>query len=159
MAALFEWSESCGAGPTVYDAIANINFGDVDASGLVPASYPIVAGNNSYEKYIRGKFSSTFTEISNMKLWKSAGDYVTDEVIKADLTASYVQPVKTASSVAVTTIPVTEGAAIAVLSAAGTSTITAAGYTRYIAMQLQTSASSPAGAVATKTIVMQYDEI
>jgi hypothetical protein len=159
MAATFQFSESNGVTPTVTDGISNLNFGDTDAADLVAASYPIVAGNNSYEKDIRAKFSGTFTEISNMKFWKSAGALVTGEAIKADLVTSYVQPVKTASTRATTDVPTTEGTAIAVLSAAGTTTITAAGYTRYLCLQLQTTGSTPAGAVNQKTFTFQYDEV
>ena len=159
MAATFEWSEANGSGETVTDSISNINFGDTDAANLTPATYPIVAGNNSYEKNIKAKFSSTFTEISNMKFWKSSGGYGTGEAIKADAVTSYVQPVKTTSSRAVTAIPTTEGTAIAVLAASGASTITAPGYTRYVCIQLQTTVSTPAGAVAQKEFTFQYDEV
>ena len=159
MAATFEWSESNGATPDVTDDIANLNFGDIDDAEIVVADYPIVAGNNSYEKNIRGKFSGTFTEISNMKFWKSAGALVTGEAIKADLVTSYVQPVKTASTRATTDVPTTEGTAIAVLAADGEATIDAAGYTRYICLQLQTTSETPAGAVNQKTFTFQYDEV
>jgi hypothetical protein len=159
MAATYQWSEANGSGETVTDGISNMNFGDTDAANLTPASYPIVAGNNSYEKDIKAKFSGTFTEISNMKFWKSAGAYVTGEDIKADQVTSYVQPVKTTSTRAVTTIPTTEGTALAILSAAGTTTITAAGYSRYICLQLQTTVSTPAGAVNQKEFTFQYDEV
>jgi hypothetical protein len=159
MAATFQWSEANGAGESVTDGISNLNFGDTDAPNITPASYPIVAGNNGYEKDIKAKFGGTFTEISNMKFWKSAGAYVTGEDIKADEVTSYVQPVKTTSTRAVTTVPTTEGTAITVHSAAGGTTITAAGYTRYICLQLQTTTSSPAGAVNQKTFTFQYDEV
>ena len=159
MAATYEWSETNGAGAVVHDSIANLNMGDNDSYEIVPATYPVVAGTNAYEKYIRAKFSDTFTEISNMKFWKSVGAYKTGEDIKAAENIAYVQPVKTTSSVATVTIPVTEGTALAIQSAAGTTTITAPGYTKYICLQLQTTGSTPAGAVNQKTFTFQYDEI
>lgn len=159
MAASIQWSESNGAGESVTDGISNLNFGSTDAVNIVVASYPVTAGGYSYEKNIRLKFGGTFTEISNMKLWKSAGVYVTDEDIHADVVASYVQPVATVSSRAITTIPTSVGTAITVLAANGSATIVAAGYTRYICFQLQTSVSTPSGSVNQKTITMQWDEV
>jgi len=161
MAAIFQWCEANGSGATVTDGITNLNMGDVDAPNLVTSTYPIVAGENSYEKFIKAKFTSTFTEISNMKFWKSAGALKTGETVKANLVlpASYSQPVKTTSSQATTDVPESLGAALAVRSAADTATITATGYTEYICMQLRTTGSTPAGAVNTKTYTFQYDEV
>jgi len=155
----FAWSESNGVTPTVNDAITNLNFGNVDAADLVVNTYPIVAGELSYEKNIRAKFGGTFTEISNIKLFKSAGAYKTGEVINANCVATYVQPVKTASSRAVNPIPTEVGSAIAVLAANGDATIVAPGYTRYVCLQLVTTASTPSGVVNSKTIELQYDVV
>jgi len=157
MSATHEWSESSGVGEVVTDSISTVNFGSVDATDLTPATDPILASENSFHKAIRCKFSSTFTEISNMKIWKSAGAYVTGETLKYKESTSYVQPVETALSSA-TDIPVAEPGSQNVLSAAGTSTITSAGYTEYMLMQLQTTGSTPAGAVNQKTLTFQYDE-
>jgi hypothetical protein len=159
MAATLQWSEANGAGEVVTDGISNINFGDIDQANIVIATYPIIAGNNSYEKNIKLKFSGTFTEISNIKFWKSAGALGTGESIKADEVTSYVQPVKTTSPRAVTAIPAVVGSAIVVHSAAGATTITAAGYTRYICLQLQTTGSIATGNIAEKTLTVQYDEV
>ncbi len=158
MAATFEWSESNGASETVTDNISNLNFGSTDSPNLTPSTYPIVAGNNSYEKYIRAKFSGTFTEISNMKFWKSAGAYKTGEAIKAAANVSYSTPTSSTSSVATSDVPESEATALSIQSSAGTSTITSPGYTKYICLQLQTTSSTPAGAVNTKTFTFQYDE-
>lgn len=161
MSASFVFSEANGGSQVIQDNIANLNFGDTDDHELTPASFPIVAGNNSYEKYIKAKFGDTFTEISNMKFWKSSGDYKTDEAIKVAAVngSAYATPVKTTSSVATTACPLTEGTALAVLSAAGAATIGTAGYSQYIVLQLQTSASTPAGAVNQKEFTFQYDEV
>jgi len=159
MAAVYQWAEANGAGETVTDGIANLNMGDIDDKELVPSSYQVVAGNNSYEKNVKAKFSGTFTEISNMKFWKSAGALKTGEAIKADEVTSYVQPVKTTSTRAVDDVPTVEESAIVVHAAGGGSTITSPGYTRYICLQLQTTGSTPAGALNTKSYTLQYDEV
>ena len=159
MAATYEWSETNGAGTVVTDGIANLNMGDIDETELTPADYPIVAEENAYEKYIRAKFSDSFTQISNMKFWKSVGAYKTGEDVHAAKNVAYTQPVKTTSVVATVTVPTEVGSALAIQSAAGTTTITAPGYTKYICLQLQTTGSTLAGALNTKTYTVQYDEI
>lgn len=160
MSAIFQFSESNGAIETGHDGITNINFGSNDSYNLNPSTYPIVRNTNSYAKYIRGLFTGTWTQISNMKFWKSAGDYVTGETIKAGFNVSYATPsqVDTGDS----NIPVSEPSQN-VNSFEGNLTIDygasgVSGYTDYIRLQLQTTASSPAGTVNQKTFTMQYDE-
>jgi len=159
MSASFQFSEANGAGETVTDGIGNLNFGSIDLHELTPGTYPIVAGNNSYEKYLKCHLYGTFTTISNMKFWKSVGALKTGEAIKATEATAYATPVATASAVAVDDVPTGVGSAIAVHSFGGTTTITAPGYTRYICLQLQTTSSTPPGALNTKTFTFQYDEV
>lgn len=153
MTATFDFSETNGAGATVTDAISNVNFGNTDAPNIVPASNPITAGNNSFEKYIRGHFSGSYSSISNLLFWKSAGAYVTGEGIVAAVNASYTTPVATTSVVATVAIPTTSGTAL-VPTAPGASP----DYSGYITLQLQTTVSTPPGNVNQKTFTLQYDE-
>lgn len=163
MSAVHEWSESNGAGESITDSISNINFGSVDSPNLTPVSNKITAGENSFEKYLRCKFTGTFTEISNMKFWKSAGTYKTGEDIKAAANQTYAQPVSTTSAKATVTVPITEGGALSIESAEGDPTIIygasgVSGYTGYIVLQLQSTIALVAGAVNQKTFTFQYDE-
>lgn len=162
MAATFQWSESNGSGEVVTDNISNLNFGSIDAPNLNPLSYPISAGDNSYSKYIRAKFTGDFTEISNMKFWKSAGQYKTGESITATANVSYSTP--TQQDVGGNPIPESEDEALSILSAEGNSVIEngasgVSGYSGYIRLQLKSSFSTPAGATNQKTFTFQYDEI
>jgi hypothetical protein len=137
-----------------------LNFGNNDSPNLVTTSYPIVAGNNSFEKYFRAKFGGVFSQISNVKFWKSAGTLKTGETIPAAANQVYVQPVTTTSIVAVTPVPTDVGSALAVQSTEGTPALfTVPGYSKYLVLQEQTTGSTPAGAVNTKTFTLQYDEI
>ncbi len=161
MAATFQWAESNGAGEVETIPISNVNFGSVDAANIVVASNPIVRGQNSFGKYIRAKFTGTWVEISSIKFWKSAGAYVTGELIKAAANVIYATPsqVDTGDS----TIPTTEGTALSVNSAEGAPTIVygasgVTGYTAYIRLQTQSTISTPTGAGNQKTMVLQYDE-
>jgi len=159
MAATYEWSETNHTAPgDITDAISTINFGNADNPNLSPVSnYPITAGENAYEKYIRAKFSGTFTKIENMKFWKSAGDYKTGETIAYRLVTTYATPVIT--DMGGTTLPITEGTAVTIHASDGTTLyIDSPGYTEYFVLQLKTSGATPAGAVNQKTMKFQYDE-
>jgi len=158
MAATHQFSESNLVGEVVQDGITNLNLGSIDDHELNTTTYPITRGNASFEKYIRAKFSSTFTEISNMKFWRSdVLGYKTGETLKAAANVTFATPSDTAN--ADSNIPLTSGTSLAIQSAAGTTTITAPGYTKYIRLQLQTTVGTPSGAMFQKTLCFQYDEI
>jgi hypothetical protein len=157
MAAVFEFSESNTGGETPTDGITNLNFGSNDSPDLNTSTYPIVVTESSFEKYIRAKFSSTFTEISNMLFWMSAGILVAGETIKAAENVAFATPSETAN--ADSAVPTTEGGALAIQAADGSGTILAAGYTKYIRLQLDTDGTTPSGAVNQKTFTFQYDEV
>jgi len=163
MGANFFWSETNHAGPTgdVTDDIANLNFVNEDNPQKTPVSdYPITAGENSYEKYIRAGFTGSFVEITNMKFWKSAGDYKSYEEIKAAANKTYATPVGgTAVSVGATgDVPTGPIGALSIEPELGTTGITGPGYTKYILLQLQTGTTMAAGPVNQKTFTFQYDE-
>jgi len=162
MGATVVFSESNDvAGEVVTDDIANLNFGNVDDHELSPvSSYPVTANENSYEKYLRIKFSGTYTTISNMKYWKSAGGYKTGEAIKIRVTNTWVAPVNTDTGGAL--IGVDEAGSTVIHASDGAAlTISGPGdnYTEYIVQQLQTTAATPAGATNQKTLLAQWDEV
>lgn len=169
MAATFAWSQSNGAGQTISDSIGSINFGSNDSANLVPETYPITAGSYSYEVYIRGKLTGTYTKVDNVQFWKSAGAYQTGETIfwtGSVAAASYATPVVTASTKAVGSVPTADpgtanvsigGALAGSLYSNGAGTT--GSYTDYIVMQTKTETSTPAGATNIKTFTLQYDEI
>ena len=161
MSAEFTWKESNGSGEDE-STITNINFGSNDSPNLNVSNYPILSGESSFEKYIRCLFTGSWTEISNMKFWKSAGDYISGESIKADVNVIYVQPSETPN--ADDDIPTDEGSALVVKSAEDEDTIVygetgVSGYTGYIRLQIQTTGSVPAGSLSTKAYIFQYDEV
>ena len=161
MSASFTWKESNLVGEVVSTA-TNLNFGSVDSVDLNTTTYPVVRATNSFTKYIRGLFTGSWTTISNILFWKSAGAYVTGEDIHATANATFATP--TAADMGGSTIPITEGTALALNSAEGDATIDygvtgVSGYTGYVKLQLQTTASTPSGAVNQKTFCLQYDEV
>ena len=161
MPSVFHFSESNLVGEVETLDVANVNFGSIDAAELIPVDNPVVCGDDSFEKYIRIKFTGTWTEISNMKFWKLSGAYVTDELIKAAANVAYVQPSDVAN--ADSAIPIVLGSALSIQSAEGDATIEygvsgVTGYTKYIRMQTHSTVSTPAGAGASKVLCFQFDE-
>ena len=74
---------------------ANLNFGNSGTRAdipVVPATFPIAAGSNSYSKYFRLQWSGSYTKISNAKIWKSAGAYVTDEWVWFSGNVDFIDP-------------------------------------------------------------------
>lgn len=162
MTAVFAWSESNGPSETVTDSISNVNFGSTDSVNLVPSTYPITAGTNSFEKWIRGKWSSSFTRIENLQFFKSAGGYATQEAIywKGNNAGSFVQPTTATSTVATIALPTSDpGTANVSIGGSLSGSLTATGYSDYIVMQDQIGSGASAGAVPQKTLTLQYDEV
>lgn len=183
MAATIILSESNGAGEVVTDNISNINFGSNDSPNLTPATYPIVIGLNSYVKFLRIKLSALggSNTIDVLKVYKSAGSYVTGEDILSnanDLAGAYFRttysaPTRTPASAVnecistiMTSLPVSANLSI---SAAGTAndgnadtpagTLTVAGtYSQYWTLINRSSGATPAGAGNQKTFTYQWNE-
>jgi len=154
MPATFQWSESNGAVPTVTDGILNVNFGNLDSPNLSSPNNRVVAGNHSFEKWIRGRFSGVYTTIDNLKFYKSSGTLPANTAIKAAVNAVFAQPVSSTSLVATADVPTTLGTALVPTSPGASPS-----YSGYITMQLQTTGAASPGAIATQTFTLQYDEV
>lgn len=174
MAATFEYDEDNGAatgspaqGTTRNTAVTQVNWKNTDDVATAYSSSPITAGNNSYTKNQFGKFTGTFNQIS-AGLWAhTAGVLGTGLTLKGVVTSTYATP-STSTNAALTTnmtsvITIASGAAVLFSTtgpqaASPTSTLSAAGYTQYLASQLQTTVSAAAGDTATVTLTLQYNE-
>src|SRR3990172_2090347 len=154
MAATFAWTESNGAGQTMTNPISNVNFGNTDSPNLAAPNNRVVAGQNSFEKWVRGHFSGTYTSISNLKFFKSAGTLPAEVSIKAAVNATYATPTSSTSVVATSNVPTTLGTALAPNSPGASPA-----FSGYITMQLQALVSADPGALATQTFLLQYDEV
>jgi hypothetical protein len=165
MSASFQFSESNGAGQVITDGISNVNFGSNDSPNLNTITYPITRGQNSFSKYIRAKFTGTWTTISNMLFWRSdVLGYKTGETLKASANATYGTPSQTSTGDSNIPLNVSGDPALAINSAEGAATIVygasgVSGYSGYIRLQEQSTGSTPAGAGFQKTLTFQYDEV
>ena len=163
--AAVEICESNTVSETVEHNVSNLNWGNSDAPNLAYATYPVTAGLNAYEKYIRLHVTAIndSNKIDNIQIWKSAGAYVTDESIQTNLkTSAYsAKSFATPSTTTFTdqTMPVADpGAANLGISGSLTGSLTGAGYSDYWVFQIQIGVSAPPGNTNQKTFTIQYDE-
>jgi hypothetical protein len=161
MAATFQFSQSTGAGESKADIGDGsggnyFNFMSEDQKGT-PADYtnhPITAGNDSFEVYIQGHWTGTFSSISNIKYWlstKSLTGYGSTASLKGSVVAVGAYAAPTATPNADTAFPEVEGSALAPTYASN--------YCGYLRHQLHTSvAGATPGDGGTNTFTMKYDE-
>ena len=149
-------SETSTATPTQLDMVSTI------AANSDRSTYPISVGNYSYSKVFRLKFDGTFTNISQIKIYKESGDYLTGEVVNYGSSSTY--HVATggdhADSVAITALPtslpstanITIGGSLAgSLTASGT-------YSDYIYLQSSVTIQAIAATSNEKTLVATWTE-
>lgn len=166
MPASFNWAQTVGA-PTGATALLGssgnlVNFKNVDSIGTSNyQTFPIPAGSNSYEVWMRGFFSGTFNSIYDIRFWMST-DFSpnTGLVVKSKTNQqTYFQPTNATSSIATSTIGTSDpGTRNVSTSGSLTSSILAAGYTDFVVLQLQTQSNAPAGDTSLATFSMSYIE-
>ncbi len=170
MVATFFFAEANGS-PTTGSllwagSVSQLNLGNIDGSLITTASNPITAGNNSYEKWFVGSWSGTFTKVSNLQFWQSAGSSGTGETMfwtgsahSRNFTGS--NPTASASVYAVGSIPTSDPGTANVgfgSPSSLTGSITATGSSNFIVVQLKTTASANPGPVNQKTWTLEWDE-
>lgn len=166
MAATYQWAGTYGTSPgTDLDLGTSgnlFNFKTLDS--LTGAgdytSYPITAGNNSYEAFLRGRWTGTFNSITNLQFWNSAGGPDTGVSLKWKGTVTgYTTPTTAVSTVATADVPTSDpGTANVTIGGDLGGELTAAGYSDYVVMQMQTTTGASAGDTSTYTFTLQYDE-
>lgn len=173
MAATFEFNEDNGTqtgsplkGTTRNTAVTQNNWKNTDDVATAYSSSPITAGNNSYTKYQSGKFTGTFNQIS-AGLWAhTAGVLGTGLTLKGVVTSTYATP-STSTNASLTTnmtsvLAIASGATVLFntepQTATPAATLASAGFTQFLASQLQTTGSAAAGDTATVTLTLQYNE-
>ena len=166
MAATWAWTGKYGTSPGTHIEMAasgNVfNFKTLDSltNAADYTSYPITAGNNSYEVYLRGGFSmGSFNQVNNLQFWQSAGSDTGVGIYWNGQTTAYATPVTTASSKATAVAPTSDpGTANVSIGGSLAGALTAAGYSDYIVLQMKTLTTAAAGDTSTYTFTFQYDE-
>jgi len=167
MPATFNWSQTNGASPgtaTDLGSSGNLfNFKNIDdATPANYSTYPITAGNNSYEVWLRMHFTDTFNKIDNLQFWMST-DFSPNTGLsvkwKGNNVGAYQTPTASTSSVATGAIPTSDpGTANVSIGGSLAGSLASAGYSDYIVLQLQTTASAIAGDTSLAVFTGQYDE-
>lgn len=125
------------------------------------AAYPVPAGSNSYELWLRGGFSGVFNAVYNLTFWMST-DFSpnTGLVVKCNTTQlTYQQPTNATSSIATSTISTSQpGSNNVSIGGSLTTSLLASGYTDYIVLQLSTLSNAPAGDTSLATFSLSYLE-
>jgi len=170
MAATTTWYEQNGtaSGSPAHgteSTISSCDWKSVDDSTTSRASAPVLAGSNSYHKYIYLKFTGTFNQISAVKFAHTAGTLGTGISLKSKVTSTYATPATTAlaSSTDITSTTAIGSGASVLLSTTGPNGSTSASqtttcYTQYIVTQVQTTTAANAGDSGTVTLTVQYNE-
>lgn len=163
--ATVEIDESNGAGETVSHNITDTDMGSTDAADLDPVANPVVAGDNTYEKWqkIHVTAMGGSSAIDNLQIWRTgalggSAVHVTNARTSTYGGAeTYATPLVTNSTLATQTMPSSDPAA-ANLGIAGSLTgqLTATGSSDYLIHQIQTNGADTAG--STSTMNYQYDE-
>lgn len=166
MAATVEIDEANGAGETLTHNITNSNMGSNDSVNLVAATYPVVPGANTYEKFqkIHVTAMGGSSSIGNLKIWRTTALGGVAVHLSNARTAAYGgaavygTPVATASAIATQTMPTSEPAS-ANLGIGGSlsGSLAGIGSSDYLVSQIQTNAADTAGASTTQHF--QWDEV
>ena len=156
--------EANGVGETQQTTVTDYNMGIVDEYNSTPSSSnAIPRGAATGAGYGMEKWTIYYvtamndsTTIDNFKVWKSAGTYETAANLYFDdvIVGSYTQPTVSQSSVALTTMPISEPASNVQGSIVANTTYN----TYYGVMQYHADVTHPPGSIATLTITFQYDE-
>lgn len=182
MAATYDWQEDTGTqtgsptkGTTRTTGVTNVNWKNSGVQGDAYSSFPITAGNNSFEKWQFGKFTGTFNQILNGRYAHTATAFGTGLTLKGQtsMTAdgdneSYTTPATGANAnlnVDMTSVTAIGSGQVVWFGATGpeatgkaASTTSNPGYTNWLVTQLQTTGSAAPGDTATVTLTLQYDE-
>jgi len=147
--------------------VTNLNMGNFDGPDLTPATYPITAGLNAFEKWEKMRFTGTANKVDNLKVWISAGTLDAEADLKTNAreasyggAETYATPTITTSSVATQDMPTSEpsGANLGIGGALAGNWTTFPNSSDYLVMQYQTSGSHPAGDITQLTLTFQWDE-
>jgi hypothetical protein len=174
MSATFEFNEDNGAatgspakGTTRSTAVTQMNWKSTDDVGTAYASSPINAGQNSYTKYQFGQFTGSFTQISDGKWSHTLGTMPSNTSLFGAVLSTYATPSQTSNAALVndmTTItPIASGQTVLFSTvgpegASPTSTLSAAGYTQYLATQIRTNGLAASGDSGPITLTLRYNE-
>lgn len=158
------------SGESITHNVGDLDCGSIDAANLDPTANPVTVTEFAFFKLVRIHCTAIndSNQIDNFRVWKSAGDYVTDEGIQCNLhetQGSYDTYKITAwpgapdaNEYTAYAMPTSEPTANLGIGGSLTGALTAAGYSDYFKFQRQSGASTPPGDANSLTISFKYDE-
>lgn len=166
MAATFSWAQNNGAPAgtvTILGASGNLaDFKEIDDATVSDyAAFPIVAGNRSFEIWLRAWFTQPFNQIRGLRFWQSTNFSPSNglQVFWTGTQVAYLQPFNGTSSVATSSIPIMDpGTANVSLGGSLTSCLIANGYSDFIVMQLMTTSQAQPGDTSLMSGTLSYSE-
>lgn len=162
-----EWHGSDTPGTTNGEATTNINLGNADTVNIVPATYPVKASEWSYFKQGMFNFSGSMTQVDNVRAYKSAGVYKTEEVMEfsggisastPDATNQSWAAIPTSEPSANVNLPNTTTGVLLQADSESTPGYTSGSRTGLVGFQLETTSNTETGATNQKTISVVYDK-
>lgn len=162
-----EWHGSDTPGTTNGEAATNINLGNSDAVDLVPATYPVKVGEYSYFKQGKFNWSGSCTQVDNVRVYKSAGVYKTEEVfefsggISVDTPSTVSQDwaaIPTSEPSANVILPILTDQALLQSDYESTPGYVSGARSGLVGFQLETTSNTETGATNQKTISVVYDK-
>lgn len=170
MASTFNWAQRNGASPGTNTELAGSGnvFNYKNADTAVASDYSSNAitksdstnQGNSYEVWLRGHWTGTFTSVSALKFWKSNNfSPATGLTDKFGQTATYATPTTNDSTVANGTMPTSQpGSANVGIAGSTGGSLSAAGYSDYIVTQLHAGLAAANGDTSLATYSLQWTE-
>jgi hypothetical protein len=164
MAETFSWYGYNGASTaeTSLGTGGNLaNFKAIDTAGTIGYdTNPITAGNNSMELWLKGAWGGTFNKVNNLQFWQdTAFSPATGLSLywHTNGTATYTQP-STATTIAANAVATSApGSENLYIGGATGGSLTAAGKSDYITLQLRTTTAAAAGDTSLASFTLQYD--
>jgi hypothetical protein len=154
MAITVTWNEYNGTAATA-TAITNLAFGARDTANLTPSDHPIVAGQNSFVKYVKAVFAGITTEtLSDFTIHLSGGTLKDGESLTFGSTATYARPTQAKTSDPM--IDVSADTQNVSIGGSMSGTIVADGATDYLRFQRCLESSVTHGRLDDLTITLTY---
>lgn len=140
----------------------NLNMGSSVSSNLSSSLYPITVGTYGISKVLQLSFGGTFTSITAIKMYQSAGTNVTGEILNYGTSTVYHVPTggSYADSVAITSVPTSlPSTANILINGTITYTVTTTqNTTDYLFLQSSLSTIVSATSIPTKTLSFTWSE-
>lgn len=167
MASTFSISKYVGTSPgTETTGMGYLHLINQDVAANVSTDYRNVSANQitvpasgsvySYEIYLKGKWSGSYTTISSFKIWRSAGptNGANGVTIRVGTTGTYTQPVNTSSSVATdSTFPDESGSQAVTVSGSSPNTVS-----NFIVLQMEVASTANPGDHGDSTYTFKWTE-